>query len=129
MTDIGIKLAPPVRPELVREVTAPIGLGDVARPLSPVEKILNNTILRRAFIILVIAVIWEAYAYWLQNPLLFPALSQTASALWDGLVSGVIPSRLLITLETLVFGYAIGVGLAGIFATLAVTSRFGTDVL
>lgn len=129
MTNIGIKLAPPIRPELVREVTAPVGLGDVARPLSPIEKIINNTVVRRGFIIFMIAAVWEAYAQWLQNPLLFPALSVTAIALWDGLVSGVIPARLLVTLETLVFGYAIGVAMAGVFATLAVTSRFGTDFL
>jgi len=129
MTNIGIKLAPPIRPELVHEVTAPVGLGDVARPLSPIEKIINNTVVRRGFIIFMIAAVWEAYAQWLQNPLLFPALSVTAIALWDGLVSGVIPARLLVTLETLVFGYAIGVAMAGVFATLAVTSRFGTDFL
>jgi NitT/TauT family transport system permease protein len=129
MTNIDIKLSPPIRQEMVRTVTAPASLGDVARPLSIAEKIINNTAVRRGIIILVIAVVWEAYAQWLQNPLLFPALSQTVIALWTGFISGEIPSRLLITLETLIFGYAIGVAMAGIFATLAVTSRIGTDIL
>lgn len=129
MAEMSLKMTPPVRPELERDVTAPVGLGDVARPLSIIERLYNNTALRRMIVLIGLALAWEAYGRWVQSPLLFPTFLDTLEALIAGIKSGVIPQRLATTLQTLVTGYAIGLVIAGILTTLAVTTRIGTDVL
>jgi NitT/TauT family transport system permease protein len=128
MSDTSMSLAPP-RPEFERQVTAPVGLGDVAKPLSFTERLGANPAFRRSVILIVLALAWELYARWLASPLTFPTFLETLQALRDGIVSGVIPQRLSVTLETLVAGYAIGLTAAALFTTAAVTTRVGTDLL
>jgi NitT/TauT family transport system permease protein len=128
MSDTSMSLAPP-RPEFERQVTAPVGLGDVAKPLSFTERLGANPAFRRGVILVVLALAWELYARWLASPLTFPTFLETLQALRDGIVSGVIPQRLSVTLETLVAGYAIGLAAAALFTTAAVTTRVGTDLL
>jgi NitT/TauT family transport system permease protein len=123
------RMTPPVRPEFEYDVTVPAELGDVAKPLSPMEKLVENTAVRRGVILICIALVWEAYARWLQSPLSFPTFLDTLEALRDGIASGVIPQRLSVTLQTLVVGYAIGLVVAAVLTTVAVTSRIGTDLL
>jgi NitT/TauT family transport system permease protein len=120
---------PPLRPESEFTVIAPQGLGDVARPLSTWERIYNTTAFRRGMILIVIAVIWEAYARWLQNPLSFPTFIDTVEALKDGIASGIIVQRLAVSLKTLIIGYGIGLVLAVVLTTLAVSNRIATDLL
>ena len=129
MSDVTAASPPPARPEFERPVTAPIGLGDVARPLSLGEQLSGNATLRRALILIGIAIVWELYARFLDNPLTFPTFLETLAALRDGILSGVIPLRLVVTLETLVIGYAIGLAVAALLTTIAVTTRLGTDLL
>jgi NitT/TauT family transport system permease protein len=76
-----------------------------------------------------LAALWEGYARWSNNPLLFPSFSETVEAWWNGLLSGVIPARLAVTLRMLAVGYGIGLALAGVFVSLAVSTRIGTDLL
>jgi NitT/TauT family transport system permease protein len=128
MSDTSMSLAPP-RPEFEQQVTAPVGLGDVAKPLSFTERLGANPAFRRGVILVVLALAWELYARWLASPLTFPTFLETLQALRDGIVSGVIPQRLSVTLETLVAGYAIGLAAAALFTTAAVTTRVGTDLL
>ncbi|MDO9441433.1 MAG: ABC transporter permease [Beijerinckiaceae bacterium] len=123
------RMTPPVRPEVEFDVTAPAELGDVAKPLSTVEKLTQNTAFRRGVILVCIAVVWELYARWLQSPLSFPTFFATLEALKDGIASGVIPQRLSVTLQTLLMGYFIGLVVAALLTTVAVTSRIGTDLL
>jgi len=77
----------------------------------------------------VLAAIWEAYARYLDSPMLFPTFTATMGAWWDGVVSGVIPQRLQVTMQILVVGYAIGLALAAVFVSIAISSRVGTDLL
>ena len=63
---------PPVRGEFEVTVNDAGHIGDVARPLSTWEKIQNVTALRRAAILIAIAVIWQVYASLLDNPLMLP---------------------------------------------------------
>ena len=128
MSDTSTMLAAP-RPEFERQVTAPVALGDVAKPLSFAERLGANPAFRRALILVGLALAWELYARWLASPLTFPTFLETLQALRDGIVSGVIPQRLSVTLETLVAGYAIGLTAAALFTTAAVTTRVGTDLL
>ena len=121
--------APPARPETEFTVTAPVGLGDVAKPLPLIERIFEITAVRRGLILIGLALVWEAYGRWLDSPLTFPTFLDTMTALKDGIASGVIPKRMAVTLQTLVMGYAIGLVIAALLTTVAVTSRVGTDLL
>jgi NitT/TauT family transport system permease protein len=117
------------RPEFERHVEVPASLVAVEQRLSPLERIWGQTLVRRLLILLVLAVIWQVYANWLQNPLSFPPFTDTMQALWEGIASGVIPQRLLASLRVLAIGYSCGLVAAVLFTTLAVTSRIGTDLL
>jgi NitT/TauT family transport system permease protein len=122
-------LTPTPRPEFERQVTPPVGLGDAARPLSFLERLSGNAAFRRGLILIAIALAWEFYARWLDNPLTFPTFLETAAALREGIVSGIIPQRLATTLETLVMGYALGLVVAALLTSIAFTTRIGTDLL
>ncbi len=121
--------APPARPEQEFQVTAPVALGDVAKPLPFIEKIFEKAVVRRGLILFALALVWEAYGRWLDSPLTFPTFLDTMTALKDGIASGVIPKRMMVTLETLVTGYFLGLIIAALLTTVAVTSRVGTDLL
>ena len=129
MSDTAIKLTPFVRQEYTREVHVPASIGEVKRALPIAERLWNTDMVRRIFILVLLAIIWEAYARWSANPLLFPTFTDTMEAWWDGIVSGVIPARLAVTLRMLISGYALGLALAAVFVTFAVSTRFGTDLL
>jgi NitT/TauT family transport system permease protein len=120
---------PPLRPEreFVPETTGKI--GDVARPLTLIERLANMTLVRRLAVLIVLAVAWELYARFLDNPLFFPSLSQTLAAFWDAAAHGVLIDRTLTSLRILGMGYALGLLAAAVFTTLAVSTRVGTDFL
>lgn len=120
---------PAVRPEFEAPPRAAANIGDAARPLTPWERLVNNTFLRRVAILVALAAIWEVYARWLNNPLMFPSFSDMAAALWDSTVHGPLLDRTLTSIKVLVLGYAAGVALAAVFTTLAVSTRIGTDLL
>jgi NitT/TauT family transport system permease protein len=117
------------RPEREYEVRAPQSIGDVEQPLALAERLWNSTAVRRIVILILLAAIWEGYARWSDNPLLFPTFTDTVAAWWANTISGVLPQRLAVTLQMLVIGYGIGLAVATLFVTLAVTTRFGTDLL
>src|SRR3954462_8456950 len=66
---------------------------------------------------------------WLNNNLLFPTLGETLEALYDAVVNGPLVQRTLTSLQILLTGYAAGLAIAGIFTTLAIPPRVGTDFL
>ena len=129
MSDTAIKLTPFVRQEYSHDVQVPASIGEVKRALPIAERLWNTDMVRRVFILVLLAMIWEAYARWSSNPLLFPTFTDTMEAWWSGIVSGVIPARLAVTMKMLLMGYALGLALAAVFVTLAVSTRFGTDLL
>jgi len=119
----------PIRPEYERIVSMPAAIGNVERPLALAERIWNVALVRKIVILAVLAAIWEVYARYAANPLMFPTFSDTIRAWWDGVASGVIGQRLWVTLQILIMGYAIGLVLAAIFVSIAISSRLGTDLL
>lgn len=130
MSGKGARLSPPKRPERVLKTDKVGTIGDAARPLGFFERLSEITLVRRLTILIVLGVIWQAYATYLSNPLLFPSLSETLSALWTALVPpGPLIERTLTSLRILLMGYAAGLALAAIFTTLAVSTRVGTDLL
>jgi NitT/TauT family transport system permease protein len=130
MTDITARaLVPPTRPERVISLDAMGAVGDVARPLEPLERVVNITAVRRLFVLIVLAVLWEGYARFAGNPLLFPSLTDTIEAFWEAAVRGPLIERTLTSLQVLAGGYALGLAIAAVFTTVAVSTRVGTDFL
>src|SRR5580692_10505778 len=129
MDDRTVRPLPPLRPERQFAPETMGKIGDVARPLTFIERLTNLTLVRRLAVIVVLAAAWEIYARILDNPLLFPSLSDTLAAFWDSAAHGVLIDRTLTSLRVLGMGYAIGLAAAGLLTTLAVSTRVGTDFL
>lgn len=117
------------RPEFEREPEDFSRAGAVERPLPLWEKARNSAAIRRTSVVLLLALIWEVYARLLNNPLLFPSLSETLAAMASDIKGGILVQRTLTSLHVLMLGYASGLAIAAIFTTLAVSSRIGTDLL
>lgn len=117
------------RPEIAREINTPADFGIVERPLTTLETLFNQGWLRKLLILAIIGLVWEAYARWLDNPLLVPTLSDTIKAMWDATKSGVLPARVLTSLRVLMIGYAAGIALAFVLTVFAIRTRIGTDFL
>src|SRR2546421_11924251 len=124
-----VRLEPPRRPEREIELDTMGTVGDAARPLSTAERLLQITGVRRLIVVAVLCLVWQLYAMWLNNNLLFPTLGETLEALYDALANGPLIQRTLTSLQILLTGYAAGLAIAGIFTTLAITTRVGTDFL
>ena len=71
-----------------------------SQPAKPTSALGASPQMRRVLILLVIALIWEMYARWLNNDLLFPLLSQTLASWFNGMTSGVLPAPPATTLPT-----------------------------
>jgi NitT/TauT family transport system permease protein len=122
------RIVPPYRPEFVADLPAHAAeIGAVERPLSRWERITNIAWVRHAFILLLLGALWQAYAVPLDNPLLFPTLTDTFAALWT--MGAEILLRCWVSLKVLLLGYAIGLALATALTTFAISTRFGADLL
>jgi NitT/TauT family transport system permease protein len=128
MAAIDAKLLPPL-PDFEREPIDASDVGDVARPLTFVERLTNNDAVRRLAILVVLGLIWEFYARWVDNPLILPTLGATLSTFLGDLMSGVLVERVATSLRSLMLGYFAGLLLATILTTIAVSTRIGSDVL
>ncbi len=129
MADHGPRPAPVPRPDIVHPEVEPGAAGVAERELGLLARLRDNEAARRAFVVLVLAAAWEAYGRWLANDLIFPTLGQTLAAFWDAAARGPLVDRVLTSLRVLSLGYAAGILLAGVFTTLAVSTRFGTELL
>jgi len=121
--------AVPSRPEIIKPDSPTSDLSVIEKPLSIIEKVYNEGFVRKGLILISLAIIWEIYGRYLDNDLLFPTFSQTISAFFEGLVSGVLPARAWGSIKVLLAGYALGVVLAAVLTALAIASRIGTDFL
>jgi NitT/TauT family transport system permease protein len=123
-------LAPPFfRPDTEHQVSADIALGEAARPLSPLERLLNLDWFRQALILLGLALGWDLYASYLDNPLILPTFRATAEALWEAVLDGELPSRTVNSLEVLLIAYGTGLAAAAVLTALAVLNRTCSDIL
>ncbi len=120
---------PPIRQEFEVKLDDAGHIGAVERPLSAWERISNIAWVRSVFILVVLGVLWEGYARWVDNPLMFPTLSETAVAFWKAMTVGELLDRVFTSIKVLLMGYASGLALAAAFTTLAVSTRIGTDLL
>jgi len=103
---------------------------DVAeQPLPAWQKLWDHGAARKAALLIGLAGIWEAYARWLGNPLLFPAFSDTVKALFCSIASGELPRAAVYSIKMLVKGYAAGLLLAALLTAFASATRIGADLL
>jgi NitT/TauT family transport system permease protein len=134
MTDLSIgswteRREPPVRPELERDVLETGDIAAVERPLSAWDRLTNITAVRRLFVLAVIVAAWEGFAVYQNNPLMFPTFSATAAAFWDSVVNAGLLQMAAVSISVLLKGYAIGIALALLLTSLAVSTRIGNDFL
>ncbi|MBX3716828.1 MAG: ABC transporter permease [Burkholderiales bacterium] len=123
------KPLPPLRPEIENKSLESGQIGEVQVPLSAWERVVNLDWVRRFTILVILALAWEIYGRYLQNPLMVPTFSNMVAALWDATVHGPLLERVYTSIRVLLIGYACGVGLAAVFTALAVSTRVGTDLL
>jgi len=117
------------RPNIYCETLGPDQFGIIEKPLTLAEKIYNQAWLRKIAILLLLAVLWEVYGRWLDNPLLVPTFSDTMRALITDFGNGTIPSRAWGSIEVLMLGFALGTLLAGLLSVFAISTRVGADFL
>jgi NitT/TauT family transport system permease protein len=103
--------------------------GVVNVPLTPWDRIYGLAIVRKLFILALLAVVWQAYALYLDNELLLPTFSETVGTLWKLVVSGEILLKAGASIKVLIQGYLVGIALALALTVLAVTTRIGNDLL
>ena len=120
---------PPLRAEREHTLDTMGTVGDVARPLTTLERLSNITAVRRIVVLVVLCTAWEIYARFAANPLLFPSFTDTMEAFWEAAVRGPLIDRTMTSLTVLGMGYAAGLSLAALFTTIAVSTRVGTDLL
>lgn len=108
---------------------AGMGQPEAERQLPLSERLWNSAALRKTLFLIALALVWELYARFLDNPLLFPTLSETLEAARDQIVNGVLPARAWTSLRILLLGYVSGIVLAAALTILAISTRLGTDIL
>lgn len=119
----------PDRPDFERQPQDASGIQAVDQPLSLMERLVGNDALRRVFVLVLLCALWEGYARWLGNPLLFPTFTSTLRVFLGDMMQGVLPDRTLSSIRVLLIGYACGIAAAAVLTTLAVSTRFGSDLL
>jgi sulfonate transport system permease protein len=122
-------IQPTLRPERAGTPVAQDAFGVVQQPLTLAERAWNNGALRKTALLLILAMAWEGYARYVNNPLLVPTFSATLEAFWDGIRSGILPGRTAYSVRVLIMGYSAGITLAALLTACAVSTRLGTDLL
>lgn len=118
------------RPEFVHPSVGKAATADVARPLSMAEKLANIDPVRKFTVLLSAIVVWELYTRLAKvPPLIFPSFEDTIVALWKGFTQYGLGSQIWASIGILLAGYAIGLAIGAALSFVAVSGRFGSDVL
>ncbi len=121
--------SPTTRPEYVREQVDEHDFGVVNKPLTAWERIYGNSLVRKVFILAMLAAVWQAYAAHLDNPLIMPTFLETVRAFLERMASGELLIKSWVSLRVLLQGYALGLVLAFLITMLAMATRIGNDLL
>jgi NitT/TauT family transport system permease protein len=97
--------------------------------ISARSRVWNIGAVRKAFLLVLLALLWEGYARWLNNPLLFPTFVDTVKAFLAAMVSGELPKAASYTIQLLLKGYAAGLAAAALLTAFASMTRIGADLL
>jgi NitT/TauT family transport system permease protein len=118
-----------LRPEYVRDQVQEHDFGVVQKPLTAWDRLYGNGYFRKGLILLVLAGIWQAYAAYLNNPLVLPTFAATLQSFLERVASGELVSKAWVSIKVLLQGYVIGMALALLLTVLAVATRIGNDLL
>ncbi len=132
MSQLNPYLEPPIRAEFETPLSslAPAANADQLRePQGRLHQLLNHDGVRKALILVALALIWEVIGRIQDNELLLPTFTATIGALWADLLNGELPARMVTSLSVLIQGYVLGVLLAFFLTTFAISTRLGRDVL
>ena len=121
--------SPAARPEFVRDQVEEHDFGVVMKPLTAWERVYGNAAVRKVAIIALLAIVWQAYAAHLANPLMLPPFSETMRTFLERVASGELPRKSWTSIQVLVQGYALGLVLALAITLLAIATRIGNDLL
>ncbi|MGU7773362.1 ABC transporter permease [Burkholderia sp. MR1-5-21] len=119
---------PPVRAEYELPLEAPAE-AERAAPVPFARRVLDAGWFRRTLIALVLIAAWEITARLVANDLLVPTFGATLVAFVQGIASGELLVKTGISMSVLLRGYALGVVLAFALTSIAVSTRFGRDLL
>jgi NitT/TauT family transport system permease protein len=119
---------PPLRAEY-EHALEPVPPGGESVPLPLAQRLLDASWLRRTLIALLLIAAWEIVARVVNNDLLVPTFGATLTAFVQGILSGELLEKTVISMSVLLRGYAIGVVLAFALTALAVSTRVGRDLL
>ncbi|MFS2223880.1 ABC transporter permease [Pantoea sp. B65] len=119
---------PFIRPEYEHQL-APLRDLPLEVPLPLRQRLWNQTWLRKTLIVLLVLIAWEAAARIQQNDLMLPGVLQTFRAFVEDMRRGELPEKVVNSLSTLLKGYVIGSLLALVASALAISTRFGRDLL
>jgi NitT/TauT family transport system permease protein len=105
-------------------------IGDIERKLSLYERISNINAVRKLTILVTLVVVWELYTrLGGVSEYILPTFSSTGEALIQALLYENLPQMIWNSLTVLLAGYFIGLAIATLLTTLAVATRFGSDLL
>ncbi len=102
---------------------------EAKKPLSLGRRIWEAGFVRKTALLILMALVWQIYADWLNNDLVLPGFSATVIAFADALASGELSSRIFVSLKVLFTGYAGGILAATALSIFAICSRIGADLL
>ena len=124
-------LEPPVRAEYELEPAPRSPDARHGTRLAPGRRsrMLETGWVRKGLLLAGIAILWEAISRWQNNDLLLPGVVATAKAFYEGVISGELVGYVGVSLWVLLQGYAAGVLGAFLLTSLAVSTRFGRDLL
>ena len=121
--------APPIRPEYVVDLPPRAAAADPVAVRSPLRRLAAHDGIRKAAIVVALALLWEVAARIADNDLLLPTFLQTARAFWTGVRSGELPGKAGLSLTLLLQGYALGIVAALALTIAAISTRLGRDLL
>jgi NitT/TauT family transport system permease protein len=116
------------RPDRVFEVETD-RLDVIERPRTFWRAVYARGWIRKSLLLIVLALAWELFARFHDQPLQVPTFLATVEALFAALASGELPRAAGYTLPILLVGYLSGLLLAGLLTALASFTRIGADLL
>jgi len=119
-----------LRQEFESDGVEPAVIGDIERRLSAWERICNVSAVRKLTVLIVMLLAWEAYVRVGEiSEYILPTFSSTGLALIDSISVEGLVRKVWNSITVLLAGYVIGIGIAALLTTLAVATRFGSDLL
>jgi NitT/TauT family transport system permease protein len=129
MSDITTPTHTAVYREEIVNIIKDEDFGIIEKPLGMWERLFDNGTFRKTLMLVLLALVWEGYARWSGNPLLFPTFVATVKAFVSGIFSGTLLHATWTSISLLLQGYAAGLLIAALFTAFASATRVGADLL